>query len=319
MAHLLVLHEPDRRVWEWLAHDLSVGAVRAAELVAEFTVDKPGPSAHRTGTLTIDRSDDALASLLIDTGWTNVAPGSSRELVLAPPKLSPAREVSRDEFRELIDTNEPISTRVNPREVSLTDEELFDLFSSNRLGGSSALLAMSGATPRSDSVELRNPAALGLKRVDREPWSIVAPPIVCSAVALSSGCDIDPGAWEGFAESETLGQLWASHDPGNADYWLMIELETGDVDPPVWLPAGQVFEQTTFTGRQTLATTADAGTLVSPGRRTTLLLPAYCLDQHLDSPASDPMRATPFSAPLPRGSMQGRVWQERIAALGGVL
>ena len=165
---------------------------------------------------------------------------------------------------------------------------------------------------------LLNPAALGLKRLDEKPWSVTASPIECSALALTSGSNNDPGAWDPFADSDAVGQLWGTHGPGHADYWLMIELDASEVDPPVWLPAGQVFEQTSFTGRQTLATTADAGTLVSPGRRATLLLPAYCLDPHLGPPPRRIPSRHAFLGAAARGIDTRGVWRQRIATRGGV-
>ena len=318
MADLLVLRDPDPGVWAQLAADISDGVVRAAELVDDSDFDGSGSSMHEPGTLRLARSYERLAADLINAGWASVF-GDGGEFVLSPPRRAPIREVTSEEFVELIDTTEPVSTPVDPVEVELADENLFGVFASNRLGGSSALLAMSGADRDSNLVALRNPAALGLERVDDNPWSISASPVSCSALGLSSGDEYDHSAWDGVADWETLSQLWATHDHRRSAYWLMVELNAVEIDPPVWLPAGQVFEQTAFTGRQTLATTAETVTLVSPQSRSTLLLPAYCLDSHLGSPTSDPMRATPLRSPLPRGSMQGQVWRQRVAARGGAL
>ena len=94
MAELLVLHDLHPGVWERLADDLSVGGVLAAELVEEFVVDESRLSAREQGTLTMDRSDEALAAALMDAGWTGVG-SDSQELVLAPPRPSPARAVSK--------------------------------------------------------------------------------------------------------------------------------------------------------------------------------------------------------------------------------
>ncbi len=240
--------------------------------------------------------------------------------MFAPPaESSPNRSVSLEEFGQLIEGDEPVSALVDPHEVSSDDEQLFGVFASHRLGGSSALLAMSGAGAaewmEDRRLELRNPAALALERVDRDPWSIVTPPVRSVVLGLDSGNDAP--SWARFEEPDAVSQLWETRDRDRADFWLMIELTAPEADPPVWMPAGQIFEQMSFTGRQTLATTAAAGTLVSPGRRSTLLLPAFCLDRHLGPPASDPMRATPLRSPLPQGATQRRVWWQTIAARGG--
>jgi hypothetical protein len=313
----LLVRDPEPGVWRALAHDLNVGAALAAQLVPDLAVRESPRSGYRMGTLTVDYANEDVVGALFNAGWTSVD-DISRRFVLTPPRPSPPRVVARDEFCDLIEGNESVATFVDPREVSLGDEGLFGVFAARQLGGSSALLALSGAKPDSSSVALLNPAALGLERVDHQPWSITASPVKCSVLALTSATREEPGAWESFADPEAVGQLWGTHSAGHADYWLTIELEALEVDPPVWLPAGQVFEQTRFTGRQTLAIRSDAGALVSPGRRATLLLPAYCLDRHLGSPMSDPMPATPFLAPLPSESMQQRVWQQRTAARGGV-
>ncbi|WP_190187913.1 hypothetical protein [Streptomyces cirratus] len=268
----------------------------------------------------MDSSEEEIVSSLNHHGWTRIA-SYEQQIVLAPPtETSPNRSVSGHEFGRLIEGDEPVSTLVDPCEVSLDDGQLFGVFASHRLGGSSALLAMSGAEKASLRIEnrrleLRNPAALGLERVDRDPWSIVTAPVQCVVLGLSSRDDAPSRAL--FPELDAVSQLWEARDRDRADFWLMIELTGSEVDPPVWMPAGQIFEQKSFTGRQTLATTAAAGTLVSPGHRSTLLLPAFCLDPHLGSPASDPMRPTPLRSPLPRGATQDRVWQQRVVARGG--
>ncbi|MFM9499833.1 hypothetical protein ACKI1Q_40410 [Streptomyces galilaeus] len=269
----------------------------------------------------MDSAEEEIVSALLYHGWMRIA-SHEQQVMLAPPAESfPSRSVSGEDFGRLIESDEPVSTLVDPHEIRPDDEQqLFGVFAAHRLGGSSALLAMSGAGAASRStedrrVELRNPAALGLERVDRDPWSIVTSPVRCAVLGLESSDDAP--SWPLFMEPDAISQLWETRDCDRADFWLMIELTASEADPPVWMPAGQIFEQMSFTGRQTLATTAGAGTLVSPGRRSTLLLPAFCLDQHLGSPQRDPMRATPLRCPLPQGATQDRVWRQRIITRGG--
>ncbi|MFD5836195.1 hypothetical protein ACFWHV_21885 [Streptomyces collinus] len=319
LADVFVVRELGAETWARLAVDLRVGKVTGAAVTSESRSDawQLVHAAHRG--LLVDSTEEEILSALIYHGWMRIA-SHEQQVMLAPPAESfPNRSVSGKKFRQLIESDEPVSTLVDPHEVR-PDDELFGVFATNRMGGSSALLAMSGAGAagrRTEDcrLELRNPAALGLERVDRDPWSMVTPPVQCTARGLTSRDD--PLSWTLFAEPEAVSQLWETRDRDGADFWLMIELTASEADPPVWMPAGQIFEQMSFTGRQTLATTAAAGTLVSPGRRSTLLLPAFCLDRHLGSPTSDPMRATPLRSPLPRGATQERVWWQRIVAREG--
>lgn len=319
LADMFVVRELGSETWARLALDLRVGKAIGAAVTTESRSNTLQLVHAADRGLLVDSSEEEIVSSLIHHGWTRIA-NNEQQVVLAPPESSPKRSVSGEEFGQLIEGDEPLSTLVDPHDVSPDDEQLFGVFASHCLGGSSALLAMSGAGAASWNMEdrrleLRNPAALGLERVDRNPWSIVTPPVRCVVLGLDSRDD--PLSWTTFAEPDAVSQLWETRDRDRADFWLMIELTASEVDPPVWMPAGQIFEQKSFTGRQTLATTAAAGTLVSPGRRSTLLLPAFCLDRHLGSPASDPMRATPLRSPLPQGATQDRVWWQRIVARGG--
>lgn len=320
LTDLLVVRELGSDAWAHLAVDLRAGRVIGAAVTTESGSDAWQLVYAAPSGLLVDSAEEEIVCDLIDHGWTRIT-GHGQQVVLAPPtESSPNRSVPDEEFGQLIEGDEPVSTLVDPHEVSLDDEQLFGVFASHCLGGSSALLAMSGAGEASSRMEdrrleLRNPAALGLERVDRDPWSIITSPVRC--VVLGLGSWDDAPSWDSFVEPDAVSQLWETRSRDRADFWLMIELTASAVDPPVWLPAGQIFEQMSFTGRQTLATTAAAGTLVSPGRRSTLLLPAFCLDRHLGSPAGDPMRATPLRSPLPQGATQDQVWRQRIVARGG--
>lgn len=320
LADVFVVRELGSDTWARLAVDLRVGRVIGAAVTSESRSDAWQVVYAAPRGLLVDIAEEEIVSVLIDHGWTRIT-GHEQQVVLAPPaESSPNRSVPGEEFGQLIEGDEPVSTFVDPHEVSLDAEQLFGVFASHRLGGSSALLAMSGAGGASSRMEdprleLRNPAALDLERVDRDPWSIVTSPVRC--VVLGLGSWDEAPSWEPFVEPDAVSQLWETRDRDRADFWLMIQLTASEVDPPVWMPAGQIFEQMSFTGRQTLATTAAAGTLVSAGRRSTLLFPAFCLDRHLGSPAGDPMRATPLRSPLPQGATQDRVWWQRIVARGG--
>jgi hypothetical protein len=320
LARQMVIREPEYHAWDQLARDLTTRVVLSAELASEVRLDSRLRPQVLAGHLLVESHQAETADMLLEIGWRMCAAPAADDgvLVLLPPLPSVVESVSRDEFGRHIEGDLPLSTIVDPREVSFEDEVLFGPFASGQLGGSCALLALSGSNLMTRSVALRNPAALGLIRVDDSPFSLTASPVSCSATGLSPQDDLGPKVLDSVREPNEAALLWSARRPGIANFWLLLQLEIADEDPPVWIPAGQVFEQATFTGRQTLATTADAGTIVAPGRRSTLLLPAYCLDPHLDPPASNPMRVTPFSAPAPGRSRQQQVWQDRVLARGGV-
>jgi len=314
----VVVHHIGPDTWPRVATGLISGTIIGAAVVHEISIEELPSATERRGELFVFQSEAELVEVLEDQGWT-VRDRWDTGVVLAPPDAPIAvTEISAEEFSRRIAEPEPLSTTVDPREVQLDDDRLFGMFASTGLGGSSALLALSGARPGELSVELRNPAALGLVRVDNDPRSVVAATgagiLHCKAIGLS-GLD-EPERWDCFVDGEAMSVLWGSRGFNEERFSLMVELAAPDLDPPVWLPAGQIFEQLAFNGRQTLATCTGVNTVVSPGRLTAFLLPAFCLDQHLLSPTSDQMRATPFRMPISPGMTQEEAWSQRAAALG---
>jgi len=311
----LVVDDLGADTWPRLAVALQSGTISGAAVVHEFSDAALRLTGVRFGHLVVAPAERHVVEDLARQGWMS-SDGVEDHLVFAPPGgPAAARAVSAEDFAEAIEGSAPQVTTVELRDVRLSDESLFGPFASTRLGGSAALLSLSGADVDDDRVGLRNPAALGLERVDHDERSIAthvqAQRVRYTAVGLSSQ---DAAVrWEGFADPEAASGLWAAREP-ETPFWVMVEFAAPSVDPPVWLPAGQIFEQQTLTGRQTLATATGVGTVVSPGRLTALLLPAYCLDPHLGSPMGDPMGATPFRVPIAPGPTQEQVWWQRTAA-----
>lgn len=320
--HYVLIPDPDRWAWVQLVEDLAGGEVLGAALIHGLSEDGFERARAFPGCLVARPGDDDVVHGLVEQGWGAERIGDDVIVLVPPGGMGSVQRVSRDEFGAAIDGAEPIATEIELNGVDLADEGLFGVFAAGRLGGSCALLSLSGASSESGPLVLRNPAALGLERADRHPASLSAQTqsgaVRCAVVGASRSFEGEE-EWHGFADGAGAGDLWRSlgADSGGG-FWLMLELTAPEVDPPVWMPAGQIFEQRARTGRQTLATTAGVGAVVSPGQLTVLLAPAYCLDSHLGPPAGDPMAVTPLRMPLASGATQGRVWHARRAARDGL-
>jgi hypothetical protein len=332
----VVALEPTASTWVRLAEDLRRGEVLGAALLTDSTSAQLGLAGECPGRLVVDRARQSATEELLAVGWIPerlndallvFAPPPRRVEPEQPPTHPRSREpdqapavqlVEREQFAAGIDGTEPMATEIDSATVELDDQRMFGDFTASRLGGSSALLSLSGAGKQPGTLLLRNPAALGLARADDQADSLSAQTrsssVRCAAVGLSQS--FQRGEWPGLEDPAGVAALWRSVGPHNQGFWLVLELSAPNVDPPVWIPAGQIFEQRARTGRQTLASTIGVGTVVSPGQLTVLLTPAYCLDRHLGPPAGDPMGITPFRLPLTPGTTQARVWQERDAAKG---
>jgi hypothetical protein len=322
----VVVGDADPTTMERLAVELRASSIEGAVLLTELRVDRFPLAREFPRHLVVDEPDEHLVDELGSLGWTQLDQFEGR-VVLAPPALSSTvRLVSRQEFAAGIDGSEPLATEIDVERVRLDDEALFGVFASSQLGGSCALLSLSGDGQASHgTLRLRNPAALGLERADSHPDSLsvraTEGSVVYSAIGLSARGS--PEAWsereelEGWREFEDTAaarQLWDSPERTDRDYWVVLQLRAPTMDPPVWMPAGQIFEQQRRTGRQTLATTAPVGAVVTPGHPTTLAVPTFCLDPQLRGPAEDPMRLTPLRVRAHAGTTQGAAWQARHLA-----
>jgi hypothetical protein len=155
---------------------------------------------------------------------------------------------------------------------------------------------------------LRNPAALDLDWVD-DPRSASAlrsaGQLTVTAAGLSHDSS-DVGA--GFSDPDEARRLWAHRTPSS--FYVLLEA-SAPVDPELFVPLGQVFEQGVANGVQTLATTRPGSVVVTPGRLGRLLLPAWCLNQNLAAPTGELVRPTPLRTRYPSGTSQSDVWTDR--------
>jgi hypothetical protein len=314
-ARFGVVDDPGVDDWSRLASELVDGTVVGAAYVRALSAQVLPRAAGRTGAVLVEPAAANVVGWLIEQGWAI----ESDELwfVLLPPAAQP-RVVAAEDFAGLVDSAVPAVVHLPLADASPDDERLFGGLATTRAGGSCALLSLSGARPGDEAVLLHNPAALGLARVDNDARSLAAHAttgaVRCTALGLS---DADEQAGlDRFDDVAACAELWDSRDRGRNQFWLILELVAPAVDPPVWVPAGQVFEQFGLNGRQTLATSTGLNTVVAPGRITTVLTPAFCLDAHLASPSADPMRATPLRVPLAPGATQEQVWRQRATARG---
>jgi hypothetical protein len=310
--------DPGTAEWLRLAAGLRDGRIAGAALVAQDDEEGRRLAISRPGALVVAADAERTVVKLRRLGWD--LQGDDGPLVLRPPGpgagVIEAPMLDPGTFAAVIGGLEPAATLVDARAVELDDDGLFGCFAAGRLGGANALLSLSGA--RADGPQelvLRNPAALGLERADARPSSLAGLArrglIACEARGLSRTDALDG------EDEPLLAELWAASDRHTwTGYWLVLRLHAPRVDPPVWIPAGQVFEQRGRTGRQTLAAATGVGTVVAPGQAVSLLVPAVCLDPHLGSPAVDPMGVTPLRVPLPGVGLQDDVWRTRQAVRG---
>ena len=220
------------------------------------------------------------------------------------------RVVERDEFLAGLRAAEPLQTRVRMHERLIDDEQLFGDFVPSRLGGSAALLMLSGARS-SGSVELRNPVALRLDLLDSEEHSLAAHraagTVLCRAVGLTASAQPN---WSGFEDPHGMQAAWLSIRPSHG-YAVAMELSAPLVDPPVWIPVGQVFQQTSVNGVQTLAVSQATNVVVQPGSTVAVVTSAWCLNDALASPSGQLMQSTPFRVRNDPRTSQADVWVDR--------
>jgi hypothetical protein len=87
------------------------------------------------------------------------------------------------------------------------------------------------------------------------------------------------------------------------------------VDPELYVPVGQVFEQESVNGVQTLAAASPGTVVVTPGRLEPFVIPAWCLNAELAPPSGEPVRATPLRARHSVTDSQDTVWGRRRSVM----
>lgn len=248
--------------------------------------------------------------LLVAGGWRADERGGY--LVWRSP--ADASETS-DQFGQHVLSATPHMTEVSV-ELDLADQRVFGPLAADQLGGSSALMALSGAHPAGRTVVLRNLAALELDLLT-EPDSIptltaggAIQVSVVGASAQTAGAALD---LQSFTDAKAALRVWADADR-TGDFFLVIQA-FALVDPPVAIPPGHIFEQRSVNGTQTLAAAAGASFVVAPGSPATVVVPAWCLNQSLSSPSGQLLRPTPLRVRYSAGTSQSAVWQDRRRVL----
>lgn len=103
---------------------------------------------------------------------------------------------------------------------------------------------------------------------------------------------------------------WLSARPSHG-FAVAMELSAPLVDPPVWIPVGQVFQQTSVNGVQTLAVSQATNVVVQPGSIVAVVTSAWCLNNALASPSGQLMQSTPFRVRNDPRTSQADVWVDR--------
>ena len=249
--------------------------------------------------------------ILDEMGWA--AEIFNELLVWAPP---PSRRQSHRRFAAEIAGSTPRSTTVRV-DHELADDSLFGEFASTRRGGSSALMALSGATPGEGAVMLRNPAGLDLDvSSSRGSVSDLVEQGVISVSCVGASWDTRDSELDlyGFPDADAARDYWLSLEKGAGGFWMVIQVQAL-VDPPVGIPPGHVFEQRSINGVQTLAVTTAQSFVVIPGPPLTAAVPAWCLNAKLAPPAGQQLRLTPFRVRYTEDMSQEDVWRDRDRVL----
>jgi len=221
------------------------------------------------------------------------------------------------EYRASLDSERPTLITAPVEQIMTRMRAWFGELADERVGGAIAILATSGITPSARSqVVLRNPAALGMRRVT-------------GAAALAGHCRagrITVRAWGTSSDDPTRGidrpgrtrqesrsltaQLTSMKAVTGARYGILAELLAAEADTEVLIETGLVFEQETLNGVQNLAIAA--GSIVNVNTDASWPVrtapPAWCLNRHLASPSGEPLRPTPLFVPLTASMDQGTVW-----------
>jgi hypothetical protein len=315
------LPEFSDRAIEAVADGLRSRRIVSAALVrGELTDDRLWLAHEWHGALVVDR---ALGSRVLDqvVGWREDRQYDHPHVHVFRPDPHTAAEPAPSglvetsaEYRDSLTSTRPVVIDLPCTEELARSSALFGEFADPRVGGSVALLMLSGATPGASRVRLRNPAALDLELVDDER-SIgrlrKAGAIEVAAIGTSHSVGIG-SAHARFADPEELDRLWERRS--SSSYFVVLEA-SALVDPEVFVPLGQVFEQETVNRTQTLAAAAPGSAVVTPGRLSPMVLPAWCLNSELGAPDAEPVRATPLRARLSESDSQDAVWIRRRAVM----
>lgn len=314
-----------------LAEALASGQVRSAALLPALPppeqrwmlTDWRGQLAvHGTVADQLDPRFWASASRydLIDMRSFVPAPDDPGQVMAAPGMGARRRRAdwveTAAEYRASLDTDRPTAVAASAHQVITSMRDWFGELADDRVGGAVAILAMSGVTPSArGQVVLRNPAALGLRRVSgRTPLAGLAKAGRVTVQAWGTRSD-DPTRhlarpWPAYLrrESATLtAGLRTLKETTGAQYGVLVSL-TAREDLEVLINTGLVFEQETLSRVQNLAIAAGGILWAASRAPVARALPAWCLNRRLTPPNGQAVRPTSLVLSLTANVDQATVW-----------
>jgi hypothetical protein len=222
------------------------------------------------------------------------------------------------EYAQSITGRQPVVVHTTLSAIRREMEAWFGDLADPRLGGAMALLSLSGATTRSDEIDLRNPAALRLKLQDNDlrlSSHIRSGRLIVSAYGYSKHAARDVA--EKIPEIlRTEAERSISVTRAERSAYAVLLLIEAPVDPELEIDDGSIFEQESVNDVQTLAAATPRRLTVSPGTYMPLAFPAWCLNSSLAAPSGESVRPTPLAL-ITTGSTQDEVWAERASAFTG--
>jgi hypothetical protein len=254
-------------------------------------------------------------------GMRTFAPAGEPDPALTPPGTASGYRRAEwvettAEYRASLDTGRPTAITAPVQQVMTRMRDWFGDFADERVGGAIALLSLSGVTPstRGQAV-LRNPAALGLRRVTgRTTLAALGPPGRVTVQAWGTSSPDPTRRLDGPAprylrrESRSLtAQLRGQLEATGAPYGVLVSL-TAQEDLEVLIETGLVFEQRVFNRVQNLAIAAGKVVGATAAASVAQALPAWCLNRRLSPPSGQPLRPTPLVLSLTANIDQGTVW-----------
>lgn len=264
------------------------------------------------GRLVIDRPiAEPLRDLLHE--WTTTYLDGHDLVIFEPPaSQKQTMTVNAAEYRDTLEDTEPRFFEVS-REAILTDPRAwFGEYSEDGYGGWTTLIS---AIPSESTktLVLGNLAALGLKR-DKDPdsaWAVQrSGGIRLHAVGLNQS-QFETGEWHvnaGFQLGRSDFRLIQDIDKPRSSYLIALQIEA-PVDPTVIIGSGVIFEQVQPWAAQNLAVAQPWQTTIDAGQILGLVMPAWCINQHLSAPSGQQLRATPLTF-VGNQANQRAVWED---------
>lgn len=298
-----IVERPAAGTWTTLARELRAGSVTSAAHVSELPPgDRLWIALEFAGSLYLDRASvPELEPGLRRTGWIH-RHKTDEYRVLDPPVVAP------------VERPPTLPATVAAATDALDDVDVFGDLAVGRLGGSSALLALSRRSKRDEHVVVRTLEELELGWVEHGDalWRVRHRGAVeVVAVGMSASTSIDDVA-ERFVDHDGIVRAWQERTPVEGmRYSVLLQIVAPDVDPPVWAPVGQIWEQQGVAKHQTLATAVPISAEVAPGEAVSIVAAAWCLNRDLDAPSGEALAVTPLHTRYDQTVTQEQVWEHR--------